>query len=32
LVFNPDNDAKWAAALTSIGVDPTLLSGQVGRA
>jgi putative transcriptional regulator len=32
LVFNPDNDAKWAAALTSIGVDPTLLSGQAGRA
>jgi len=32
LVFSPDNGAKWAAALASIGVDPTLLSGQAGRA
>ncbi len=32
LVFSPDNGAKWAAALASIGVDPTVLSGQAGRA
>ena len=32
LVFSPDNGAKWAAALASIGVDPTLLSVQAGRA
>jgi putative transcriptional regulator len=32
LVFGLNNEAKWAAALASIGVDPTLLSGQAGRA
>ena len=32
LVFGLNNDAKWAAALASIGVDPTVLSGQAGRA
>jgi putative transcriptional regulator len=32
LVFGLNNDAKWAAALASIGVDPPVLSGQAGRA
>jgi putative transcriptional regulator len=32
LIFDPDYDAKWARALSSLGVDPGLLSGQAGRA
>ncbi|MEM9317844.1 MAG: YqgE/AlgH family protein [Pseudomonadota bacterium] len=32
LVFGPDMDAKWEAALASLGVDPLLLSTQAGRA
>jgi len=32
LVFDPDDDAKWAAALGTLGVDPFGLSGIAGRA
>ena len=32
VLFGPANDAKWAAALRSIGVDPVTLSSQCGRA
>ena len=32
LVFASDADGKWAAALSSIGVDPLTLSATAGRA
>ena len=32
LVFASDDDGKWAAALSSIGVDPLTLSSTAGRA
>lgn len=32
LVFAPDNDGKWAAALATLGIDPLGLSGTAGRA
>ncbi|MDE2579564.1 MAG: YqgE/AlgH family protein [Hyphomicrobiales bacterium] len=32
LIFDDDQDAKYARALRSIGVDPTFLSGEGGRA
>lgn len=32
LVFAPDDGAKWAAALNSLGVDPLTLSASAGRA
>ncbi len=32
LIFSTDDDAKWAAALGTLGVDPLGLSGMAGRA
>ncbi|MEM6608175.1 MAG: YqgE/AlgH family protein [Pseudomonadota bacterium] len=32
LVFGPKMEAKWEAALATLGVDPLLLSTQAGRA
>ena len=32
IVFRTDDDGKWAAALSSIGVDPLTLSATAGRA
>ena len=32
LVFGAEDSEKWTAALTKIGVDPSLLSGEGGRA
>ena len=32
LVFGCDNDRKWQAALTELGVDALLLSAEAGRA
>lgn len=32
LVFHPDNDAKWEAALNSLGVGALTLSAEAGRA
>lgn len=32
LVFGPDMDRKWEAALATLGVNPLLLSTQAGRA
>lgn len=32
LVFGTDNDAKWAAALRSMGIDPAMLSSSGGSA
>ncbi len=32
IVFAADNDAKWIAALKSLGIDPLLLSAEAGRA
>lgn len=32
LVFSPDSDGKWAAALGTLGIDPLALSGTAGRA
>ncbi|MEO9572394.1 MAG: YqgE/AlgH family protein [Tateyamaria sp.] len=32
LVFDPNDDAKWAAALGTLGIDPLGLSGIAGRA
>ena len=32
LVFAEEDDSKWAAALSSIGVDPLTLSATAGRA
>ena len=32
IVFSGDDDGKWAAALSSIGVDPLTLSATAGRA
>ncbi len=32
LVFDLEDDAKWAAALGVLGVDPMSLSGAAGRA
>ncbi|WP_099825236.1 YqgE/AlgH family protein [Oceaniglobus indicus] len=32
IVFAPDAEGKWAAALGSMGVDPRTLSGAAGRA
>ena len=32
LVFNTDDDGKWAAAVRSLGIDPLGLSGAAGRA
>ena len=32
IVFGEDNDAKWLAALKSMGIDPLLLSAEAGHA
>jgi len=32
LVFAPDNDGKWMAAIGTLGIDPLLLSSEGGRA
>lgn len=32
LVFGPDDDGKWLAAIGALGIDPLLLSGAGGRA
>ena len=32
VIFAGDNGVKWTAALNSLGVDPTSLSGTAGRA
>ena len=32
IVFAEDDDAKWVAALGSMGIDPLLLSAEAGRA
>ena len=32
IVFSADNNGKWRAALASIGIDPTMLSSEAGRA
>ncbi|MGB1234756.1 MAG: YqgE/AlgH family protein [Planktomarina sp.] len=32
LVFHLDDDAKWAAALDSMGISPLMLSADAGRA
>lgn len=32
LVFGEDDDAKWSAALRTLGVDPVMLSSEAGRA
>ncbi|MDD9921843.1 MAG: YqgE/AlgH family protein [Boseongicola sp.] len=32
IIFNPDDDAKWQAALASMGVDALMLSADAGRA
>jgi len=32
LVFDSENDRKWAAALQSLGIDPLTLSAAAGRA
>lgn len=32
ILFGPDNDGKWTAALKSLGVDPLLLSATAGNA
>ena len=32
IVFETDPDARWSAALATLGVDPVMLSAQGGRA
>ena len=32
LTFGQDNEGKWEHAIAKIGVDPSLLSGEVGHA
>lgn len=32
IIFGPDNEKKWSKALASLGVSPTMLSGDVGHA
>lgn len=32
IIFGVDDDAKWAAALAALGVDPLTLSAEAGRA
>ncbi len=32
LVFGTDNSGKWIAAITTLGIDPIMLSGAGGRA
>ena len=32
LVFDPDNDSKWARAIAKLGIDLTLLSSEAGHA
>ncbi len=32
IVFAEDDNAKWVAALKSLGIDPLLLSAEAGRA
>lgn len=32
ILFGPDNEGKWAAALKLLGVDPLVLSATAGRA
>ena len=32
ILFGPENDGKWAAALKLLGVDPLVLSATAGRA
>lgn len=32
LVFGPDQDAKWQRAMDKIGIDPRMLSSDVGHA
>lgn len=32
IVFSPDHDGKWVAALAKLGIDPLLLSSEGGHA
>ncbi len=32
LVFDPELDGKWEKAIRKLGIDPSLLSGEAGRA
>lgn len=32
IIFGPDNDGKWVAALRRMGIDPLLLSSAAGHA
>ncbi len=32
IVFGPDHEEKWTAAIRSLGVDPAFLSSEMGRA
>ena len=32
LLFDPDNDSKWARAIAKLGIDLTLLSSEAGHA
>lgn len=32
IVFDPVDEAKWGAALSSMGISPSMLSGEGGRA
>lgn len=32
IVFSPDNEGKWSAALAKLGIDPLLLSSEGGNA
>jgi len=32
IVFEPDTEKKWSQALATLGVDPSLLSGDAGHA
>ncbi len=32
IVFDPDNDSKWARALRTLGIDPSMLASDGGRA
>ena len=32
IIFNPQHDQKWSRAIGKLGIDPGMLSGDVGRA
>ena len=32
LVFGPELDSKWERAIAKLGIDPSMLSGEAGRA